>query len=114
MLPEIDHHLGIEIAGAGAHHEPSGGAEPHRRVQAPAVPNRRHAAATPEVGHDEPRRELRRWTEGGEGVDDGLAGKAVEAVANDAPDSPATRQSVPLGDGRHRPVEGGIETGYLQ
>lgn len=44
---------GIEVAGSGAHHEAASGREAHRRIDADAATDRRHARAIAELGDDD-------------------------------------------------------------
>ena len=101
---------GVDVAAAGAHHQPFERGEPHRRRDGTALPDCASRAAVAEVQGDE--------------VDavPGLAGKlgetlgepgvrgAVEAVAADAVAAvELVRNGIEIGRLGHRRMEGGIE-----
>ena len=50
---QVQEDAGIEVAGAGAHHEAAGGRETHRRIDADPAAHRRHARPVAEVGDDD-------------------------------------------------------------
>ena len=79
MVHEVHEDAGIEVAGAGSHHEAARRREPHRRVDRPPVLDRGHARAVAEMrDHGAPERRR------AERFDDVLVRQAMEAVAADA------------------------------
>ncbi len=78
VAEEVDEDAGVEVAAAGAHGDAAGGREAHGGVDGFAVEDGGDAGAVAEVRDDEALRD------GREARDDGLAGEAVEAVADDA------------------------------
>ena len=100
----------VDVTGPGPHDEALERGQAHRRVDRPAAEDRRRAAAVAEVGDDdgEVGRVLPEQL-GRPGADVAVT-RAVEAVAAHAVlGIPGLGHGIPVGPGRHRLVERGVE-----
>ena len=107
---QVHEHAGVEVAGAGAHHDAAGRREAHRRVDRAAVADGAQAGAAAEVGDHGPAEPV-----GADRLDDVLVGQAVEAVAAHArrprAAPAAAKRARHLGE---RAVERGVEARHLR
>ena len=109
----MQHHARIEVARAGAHHQPVERGEPHGRIDAAPVRHGAEAGAVAEMrGDHPPGGEPRRQDAQPPG--DEFVREAVEAVAADPGLGQRARQGEAGRELRHRVMEAGVETGHLR